>query len=65
MRSGVAGEHALRGGPFNTVDGTANTAAKPVKIGGSISLYMTGEGQTTPARRGWQAGGIDAIRSFR
>jgi trimeric autotransporter adhesin len=25
-----------------------NTAANPVKIGGYISLYATGEGQTTP-----------------
>ncbi len=30
-------------------DGTANTAANPVKIGGYISLYATGEGQTSPA----------------
>jgi uncharacterized protein (TIGR03437 family) len=29
-------------------DGTVNTAANPVKIGGYISLYATGEGQTIP-----------------
>jgi len=29
-------------------DGTANTAANPVRIGGFISLYATGEGQTGP-----------------
>lgn len=37
---------------INAVDGTANTAANPVAIGGYISLYITGEGQTTP-------GGVD------
>lgn len=37
---------------INGVDGTVNTAANPVKIGGFISLYATGEGQTTP-------GGVD------
>jgi uncharacterized protein (TIGR03437 family) len=30
-------------------DGTVNTAANPVGIGGFISLYATGEGQTAPA----------------
>jgi uncharacterized protein (TIGR03437 family) len=34
---------------INSVDGTLNTAANPVKIGGYISLYATGEGQTAPA----------------
>jgi len=34
---------------INAVDGTVNTAANPVKIGGFISLYATGEGQTAPA----------------
>ena len=29
-------------------DGTINTAANPVKIGGYISLYATGEGLTLP-----------------
>jgi len=32
----------------NVVDGTLNTAANPVKVGGYISLYATGEGQTSP-----------------
>jgi uncharacterized protein (TIGR03437 family) len=34
---------------INIADGTVNTAANPVKIGGYISLFATGEGQTTPA----------------
>jgi uncharacterized protein (TIGR03437 family) len=34
---------------INAVDGTVNTAANPVKIGGYLSLYATGEGQTAPA----------------
>jgi uncharacterized protein (TIGR03437 family) len=34
---------------INAVDGTLNTASNPVKIGAYISLYATGEGQTTPA----------------
>ena len=33
----------------NFVDGTVNSAANPVKIGGYIELYATGEGQTSPA----------------
>jgi uncharacterized protein (TIGR03437 family) len=33
----------------NYVDGTVNTAANPVKIGGFIELYATGEGQASPA----------------
>jgi uncharacterized protein (TIGR03437 family) len=33
----------------NAVDGTANTTANPVRLGGYISLYATGEGQTAPA----------------
>ena len=33
---------------INAVDGTANTAVNQVKISGYISLYATGEGQTTP-----------------
>jgi len=37
---------------INTVDGTVNSAANPVKIGDSILLYATGEGQTSP-------GGVD------
>jgi uncharacterized protein (TIGR03437 family) len=34
---------------INAVDGTANTAANPVRIGGFVSLYATGEGQTGPS----------------
>jgi trimeric autotransporter adhesin len=34
---------------INAVDGMPNTAANPVKIGGAIALYATGEGQTVPA----------------
>ncbi len=37
---------------INAVDGTVNTAANPVTVGGYISLYVTGEGQTSP-------GGVD------
>jgi uncharacterized protein (TIGR03437 family) len=33
-------------------DGAVNTAANPVRVGGSISLFATGEGQTSP-------GGVD------
>jgi hypothetical protein len=33
----------------NVVDGTVNTAANPVEVGGFISLFATGEGQTAPA----------------
>jgi uncharacterized protein (TIGR03437 family) len=34
---------------INAVDGRVNSAVNPVKIGGFISLYATGEGQTSPA----------------
>jgi uncharacterized protein (TIGR03437 family) len=34
---------------INAVDGTVNTPVNAVKIGGYISLYVTGEGQTLPA----------------
>ena len=30
-------------------DGTSNTAANPARVGGYISLFATGEGQTSPA----------------
>jgi trimeric autotransporter adhesin len=33
---------------INAVDGTVNTAAHPVAAGGYISLFATGEGQTSP-----------------
>jgi uncharacterized protein (TIGR03437 family) len=41
---------------INAVDGTVNTATNPVHIGGYISLYATGEGQTIP---GGQDGTVD------
>lgn len=41
---------------INAVDGTPNSAANPVKTGGYISLYATGEGQTSP-------GGVDGALS--
>ncbi len=37
---------------INAIDGAANSAANPVKIGDYVSLYATGEGQTAP-------GGVD------
>ena len=37
---------------INAADGTVNTSANPVRIGGYISIYATGEGQTSP-------GGVD------
>ena len=30
-------------------DGTINTSSNPAKVGSTISLYLTGEGQTSPA----------------
>jgi uncharacterized protein (TIGR03437 family) len=33
---------------INAVDGTVNTAANPITVGGYLSLYATGEGATTP-----------------
>jgi uncharacterized protein (TIGR03437 family) len=33
---------------INVADGTVNSPANPVKVGAYISLYATGEGQTTP-----------------
>lgn len=44
----------------NAVEGTLNTAASPVKIGSYISLYLTGEGQTTPAGADGKLGGLTA-----
>jgi uncharacterized protein (TIGR03437 family) len=38
-------------------DGTVNTANNPVRIGGFISLYATGEGQTSPAGVDGKLGG--------
>jgi glycosyltransferase involved in cell wall biosynthesis len=34
---------------LNAIDGSINTAVNPVRIGDYVSLYATGEGQTTPA----------------
>jgi len=39
-----AGEAAA----INVADGTVNSAANPAKVGGYVTLYATGEGQTTP-----------------
>jgi uncharacterized protein (TIGR03437 family) len=46
-------------------DGTVNTAANPVKIGGYISLYATGEGQTAPAGIDGKLGGSTPILPVR
>ena len=45
---------------INAADGTVNTPANPVKIGGYISLYATGEGQTAPAGVDGKLGGSTA-----
>ena len=45
---------------INAADGTVNTPANPVKIGGYISLYATGEGQTAPAGVDGKVGGSTA-----
>ncbi len=42
------------------LDGKVNTAANPVKIGGFISLYATGEGQTSPEGVDGRLGGSNA-----
>ena len=42
-------------------DGTVNTAANPVKIGSSITLYATGEGQTLPGGVDGKVGGSSPI----
>ena len=49
-----AGEAAA----INVVDGTTNSATNPVKIGGYIELFATGEGQTTPAGVDGKLGGL-------
>jgi uncharacterized protein (TIGR03437 family) len=41
---------------FNAVDGTVNSATNPAKPGGYISLYATGEGQTSPAGQDGKVG---------
>ncbi len=42
---------------INNIDGTINNATNPVKIGSYIQLYLTGEGQTTPAGVDGKLGG--------
>jgi uncharacterized protein (TIGR03437 family) len=42
---------------INAMTGTVNTAANPLKIGGYIPLYATGEGQTVPADQDGRLGG--------
>ena len=42
---------------INAADGTANGPPNPIKIGGYISLYATGEGQTTPGGADGKLGG--------
>jgi uncharacterized protein (TIGR03437 family) len=46
-------------------DSTVNTADNPVKIGGYISLYATGEGQTAPAGIDGKLGGYTPILPVR
>jgi uncharacterized protein (TIGR03437 family) len=43
------GTGAGQAAAVNVVDGTLNSAANPVKIGGYIELFATGEGLTTPS----------------
>jgi uncharacterized protein (TIGR03437 family) len=42
---------------INAIDGTVNTAANPVSIGGYITLFASGEGQTAPAGVDGKVGG--------
>ena len=42
---------------INAMTGTVNTAANPLKIGGYIPLYATGEGRTVPADQDGRLGG--------
>jgi uncharacterized protein (TIGR03437 family) len=44
----------------NARDGTVNTAANPVGVGGYISLFATGEGQTLPGGVDGKLGGSTA-----
>jgi uncharacterized protein (TIGR03437 family) len=46
---------------INALDDTVNTAANPVRIGGFISLYATGEGQTSPAGMDGRIAGSTAV----
>lgn len=45
-------------------DGTLNTAANPVKIGGYVSLYATGAGQTSPAGVDGRVAGSTLLRTI-
>ena len=47
---------------INAVDGTVNTAANPVRVGGYVSLFATGEGQTSPAGVDGRLGGPTPTR---
>jgi trimeric autotransporter adhesin len=42
---------------INAADGTVNTATNPIRVGGYISLFATGEGQTSPAGVDGRLGG--------
>jgi len=53
-----AGEAAA----VNDIDGTLNSAVNPVKIGGYISLFATGEGQTSPVGVDGKLGGTVGAR---
>ena len=46
----------------NDADGTLNSAVNPVKIGDYISLFATGEGQTSPPGADGATGGSTAAR---
>lgn len=45
---------------INDLDGTLNGAANPVEVGGYISLFLTGEGQTIPPGVDGKVGGAVA-----
>ena len=47
---------------INAADGSVNTAVNPVRIGGFISLFATGEGQTAPAGVDGRLGGATPAR---
>ncbi len=47
---------------INAADGTVNSPVNPVKIGGNISIYATGEGQTIPSGVDGKLGGSTPTR---
>jgi uncharacterized protein (TIGR03437 family) len=49
---------------INVNDGTVNTAANPVRIGGFVSIFATGEGQTDPGGVDGQIAGTTPARSL-